>query len=135
MYSGSNRNFIQGDHHTLNSMPDSSYDLIIAIGVLHHINDLILEEFLKESYRLLRPGGRLTTFDPVLHNSQSKLSRWVVKRDRGEWVRGETGYIRPIQQIFNTKPISKIYSNLLKIPYDHIAIDTTKLANKLSKTK
>jgi ubiquinone/menaquinone biosynthesis C-methylase UbiE len=126
MYSESNRKFIQGDHETLKGMPNSSYDLIIAIGVLHHINDLILKEFLKESYRLLRPGGRLTTFDPVLHNSQSNLSRWVVKRDRGQWVRGDTEYITAIQQIFNTKPISKIYSNLLRIPYDHIALEATK---------
>jgi ubiquinone/menaquinone biosynthesis C-methylase UbiE len=126
MFSGDNRTFVLGDHRELRKIPDSSYDLIIAIGVLHHVDDVVMGEFLTESYRILRDGGRLTTLDPVIHNSQSKISKWVVKRDRGHYVRDEGEYKLPVNSIFRIEPTVKIYNNLLRIPYDHISMTVFK---------
>jgi ubiquinone/menaquinone biosynthesis C-methylase UbiE len=126
MFKNSENNFIVGDHESLKSIKDSSYDLIIALGVLHHINDSIFDEFIKESHRILKVGGRLTTFDPVYHNGQSKISKWVVSRDRGTWIRTTEGYSERIQKIYNQEPSKTIYTNLLRIPYDHIAIEVEK---------
>jgi ubiquinone/menaquinone biosynthesis C-methylase UbiE len=126
MFSRSGAKFIAGDHNALRIVPDSSYDVIMAIGVLHHIDDLIFHEFLKESLRILKPGGRLTTFDPVLHDQQSLLSRWVVRRDRGQWVRKEGEYLSIVSTYFGQNLNSKIYSKLLRIPYDHLAIEAIK---------
>jgi ubiquinone/menaquinone biosynthesis C-methylase UbiE len=127
IYKNSKNSFILGDQTTLKSIPDSSFDLIIAIGVLHHIDDSIFNEFVKESHRILKVGGRLTTFDPVLHQNQSKISKWVVLRDRGNWVRTVDGYLEPIRKMYRQEPTNKIYKNLLRIPYDHIAIEIQKL--------
>jgi len=121
-----NRKFLVGDHRTLKKIPSASFDLVIAIGVLHHIDDETFSEFIKESYRILRTGGRLTTFDPVLHENQSVLSRWVVKRDRGKWVRAESEYSAIIASSFPRDIKSKIYSGLLRIPYDHVAFTLIK---------
>jgi len=126
MYKKSNRSFIVGDHETLKSIPDSSFELVIAIGVLHHIDNRVFSQFIEETYRILKPGGRLTTFDPVFHADQTKLSRWVVSRDRGIWVRSVDDYIQPIKKVFTNSLNSKIYSGLLRIPHDHICIDVTK---------
>jgi SAM-dependent methyltransferase len=126
LFSGSGRHFILGDHTSLSKIPDSSYDLVIAIGVLHHIDDNIMSEFLEESYRILRKGGRLTTFDPVLHPAQTVLSRWVVKRDRGKWVRTESEYSVILTTYFPGIVKQKIYSKLLRIPYDHVSFDLIK---------
>lgn len=49
-----------------------------------------------------------------------------VKQDRGQWVRTENEYLAVIERYFLKNTDSKIYSRLLKIPYDHILIDTTK---------
>lgn len=125
-YSNPNAEFRAGDHALLTDLESESFDLVIAIGVLHHIDDSILRIFAKESKRILRPGGRLTTFDPVLHIEQSKVSRWVVKRDRGAWVRTEQDYVSKIQEVFSEKIETRIYSKLLRIPYDHIVIDVLK---------
>jgi SAM-dependent methyltransferase len=127
IFKNSENNFIVGDHESLKSIKDSSYDLIIALGVLHHINDSIFDEFIKESHRILKVGGRLTTFDPVYHNGQSKISKWVVSRDRGTWIRTTEGYSERIQKIYNQEPSKKIYTNLLRIPYDHIALEVLKV--------
>ena len=126
LYSRPTAKFIVGDHTALKSIPDSTYDLVIAIGVLHHIDNLIFGEFVKESKRILKSGGRLTTFDPVLHEKQSLISRWVVKRDRGQWVRNKDEYMSVVLSHFKTNVNSRIYTNLLRIPYDHIAIEAIK---------
>ena len=110
----------------MSSITDSSFELIIAIGVLHHINDETLNHFLKESSRILKPGGRLTTFDPVFHKKQSKFTKWVISRDRGTWVRNVEGYTDAFMDVFPDSLNFKIYSNLLRIPYDHICINVNK---------
>jgi SAM-dependent methyltransferase len=126
IFKNSNNNFIVGNHKTLKSIPDSSYDLIISMGVLHHLSDEIFKEFVCESHRILKIGGRLTTFDPVYHKEQSKISKWVVSRDRGNWVRTIDEYLNPIHEVYHQDPTYKVYKKLLRIPYDHVAIETRK---------
>lgn len=123
MYKAKNSNFIVGDHLTLSSIADSSFDVVIAIGVLHHIDDEIFFQFVKEAHRILKPGGRLTTFDPVFHANQSILSRLVVARDRGEWVRTREEYLFPVRNAFGGRVSDNIYQRLLRIPYDHIHME------------
>lgn len=126
LYEDSNTKFLLGDHTTLKSLPGGTFDLVFAIGVLHHIDNLVFSEFVKEAFRLLKPGARLMTFDPVIHQHQSKLSKWVVKQDRGNWVRTENEYLAVINSSFTDDTDSRIYSKLLRIPYDHILINATK---------
>ena len=78
-YADSSTQFILGNHSYLKNLNNESFDLVIAVGVLHHIDDEIFNEFIRETFRILKSGGRLTTFDPVLHSKQSKISEWVVK--------------------------------------------------------
>jgi SAM-dependent methyltransferase len=126
LYKDSNATFLVGDHTALKSLTEGTFDLIFAIGVLHHIDDLVFNEFVEQAFRLLKPGARLMTFDPVLHQHQRKLSKWVVKQDRGQWVRTENEYLTVIKRFFLDNTDSRIYSRLLRIPYDHILINTTK---------
>ena len=125
-YADSSTQFISGDHLYLKNLNNESFDLVIAVGVLHHIDDEIFNEFIRETYRILKPGGRLTTLDPVFHLRQTKISEWLVKRDRGAWVRTELEYINPVEKFFSGKIETKIYSNLNRIPYDHFAMSATK---------
>jgi ubiquinone/menaquinone biosynthesis C-methylase UbiE len=120
LFRSSNASFVLGDHQKLKDIPDSSYDLIIAIGVLHHIDDSTFHSFIEEGYRILKPNGRITTFDPVIHPTQTKISKWVVLRDRGNFVRTEKEYRAIIEEKFAGETESQIYTNLLRIPYDHI---------------
>ena len=121
-----NTNFLLADHTYLKNIPDSSFDLVIAMGVLHHVNDSIFQYFVRQSHRILKPGGRLTTLDPVLHPDQSSFSKWVVKRDRGRWVRDRHLYTDLFINSFNNELTIEIYKGLLRIPYDHIHIEAFK---------
>lgn len=115
-------NFIVGDHNNLTSIPRETYDLIIAIGVLHHMDNQAVQVFIKQANRILTKGGRLVTFDPVFHQSQSKVSKLIVKQDRGLWVRTPEQYMNQFVNMSVSSLNYKIYSKLLRIPYDHIAI-------------
>ena len=126
LYKDSTATFLLGDHTALKSLTEGTFDLIFAIGVLHHIDNLVFNEFVEQAFRLLKPGARLMTFDPVLHRHQSKISKWVVKQDRGQWVRTENEYLVVIKKLFLDNTDSRIYSKLLRIPYDHILINTIK---------
>lgn len=58
-------NFVLGDARKL-PFKKNTFDLIIAINMLHHVNDP--EKVLKECYRVLKVGGKLLTVDPNLYN-------------------------------------------------------------------
>jgi ubiquinone/menaquinone biosynthesis C-methylase UbiE len=45
--------------------PDNSFDIIYAANVLHHVD---LEITLQECKRVLKPGGRFCSWDPLAHN-------------------------------------------------------------------
>jgi cyclopropane fatty-acyl-phospholipid synthase-like methyltransferase len=125
-YGRENADFIVGDHYSLANLSNESFDLIIAIGVLHHMDDQSVKDFIKHSYRILVKGGRIVTFDPVFHKNQSILSRFVVSQDRGLWVRTPEQYINLFEEMITSALSSSIYSKLLRIPYDHFAITATK---------
>lgn len=63
--------FLVADAHRT-GLPDSSFELILGIAILHHLN---LEEALAEIRRLLQPGGRAVFMEPLWHNPVLRLGR------------------------------------------------------------
>lgn len=59
-------------HHT--PYPDRSFDLIVGIAILHHLD---LDVALAEIRRLLRPGGQAVFREPLAHNPLLKLGRMI----------------------------------------------------------
>lgn len=51
---------------------DNSYDIVYSIEVIEHLTNPV--EFLKEIYRVLKPGGRLIYSTPNVLNINSRLS-------------------------------------------------------------
>jgi ubiquinone/menaquinone biosynthesis C-methylase UbiE/uncharacterized protein YbaR (Trm112 family) len=67
-----NKNFVVGDARKL-PFKNNTFDLVVAINLLHHIDES--NDVLKESYRVLRKGGKLLTVDPNLYNPVGYLGR------------------------------------------------------------
>lgn len=115
------RTFQVGDHLTLNHLPDGSFDLVIAIGVLHHISDEASANLIGEVKRLLNPRtGRFVTLDPVRHPGESKLSGLLVSQDRGRFVRTPKHYESLLSGDLTISQ-AKIVKSLIRIPYDQFA--------------
>src|SRR5947208_1575670 len=53
--------FICGYLEHLSAEDEGRFDLVLANGVLHHMNDAEAGEMLKLAWQALKPGGRIVT--------------------------------------------------------------------------
>lgn len=94
------------------------FDIVLALGVLHHLGDAGALNLLRLARAGLAPGGRLVTWDPCYVDGQSTLRRLVIGLDRGRNVRDEGGYRRLCESVFGSVE-GYIRHDLLRIPYTH----------------
>jgi cyclopropane fatty-acyl-phospholipid synthase-like methyltransferase len=100
----------------------SYYDVVLALGILHHLDDEEAQQLFDIAHQALKAGGKLVTLDGVFVREQSALARYVISRDRGEFVRDEEAYVQIASQSFsNVKP--NVRHDLLRIPYTHIIME------------
>jgi cyclopropane fatty-acyl-phospholipid synthase-like methyltransferase len=100
----------------------SYYDVVLAIGILHHLEDAEADEMFRIARRALRPGGRLITFDGCYVDGQSRLARWFISKDRGQNVRSKEAYLASAARVFSQVAAS-VRHDLLRIPYTHIILE------------
>ena len=99
-----------------------SFDAVLALGIVHHLDDAEARQLFQIGYDALKPGGKLVTVDGVWTNNQSAAARWLLARDRGEHVRSEQEYVGIASQAFrNVKP--SVRHDLLRIPYSHLILE------------
>jgi len=68
------------------------FDLVLGLGVLHHLDDATARQFMAIAKAALNPGGRIYTVDPCYAPGQSPIARFLISRDRGQHVRDVEGY-------------------------------------------
>jgi SAM-dependent methyltransferase len=71
----------------LHGAPELSFDLVLAVGVLHHLDDPIAVSLFQMARRAIKPQGRLVTADPCYYDQQGRLDRFLTGLDRGLNVR------------------------------------------------
>jgi SAM-dependent methyltransferase len=101
---------------------DRSFDVVLAIGIVHHLDDAEARQLFQTAYDALVPGGKLVTFDGVWVDGQSAGARWLLARDRGEYVRHEREYVGVASQVFSRIRPS-VRHDLLRIPYTHLILE------------
>jgi len=102
-----------------------SFDTVLALGIVHHLEDLEATRLFQIAYDALKFGGKLVTFDGVWTDHQSAVARWLLARDRGEHVRSEREYVSIASQVFGNIR-SSIRHDLLRIPYTHLILECTR---------
>lgn len=68
------------------------FDLVMGIGVLHHLDDDTARQFMALAKAGLKPGGRVLTLDACYAPKQNPIARYLISKDRGQHVRDEAGY-------------------------------------------
>lgn len=101
------------------------YDIVLANGVLHHLNDEEALELFKVAHSVLKLSGRLITIDGCFFEKQSLIARILLSIDRGEFVRNKEEYLSLASGFFS-KIKTSIRHDLLKIPYTHIIMECVK---------
>ncbi len=97
------------------------FDLILCNGLIHHLTDEQTRNLLSLLRRLLRPSGRLMTLDGCYYPQMSAMSRFLLKHDRGKYVRTEEEYLRLVHPQFNQIDAFR-RSDLFSIPYDALVM-------------
>jgi len=93
------------------------FDVVLDLGLLHHLDDAEAIGVLQLAYQALKPSGRLLTIDPCLDPSQNPIARLLVHNDRGQNVRDRMGYQTLSTKVFSSPRIDVIHQSW--IPYTH----------------
>lgn len=119
----------RGDFHCsrieLASIQEAAFDIVLAFGVLHHLDDAEAGHLFKAAHRALRPGGRLFTLDGCYLRGQSPAARLLLALDRGRSIRTVEAYLALNDGIFATISAS-IFHDLFKVPYTTVVIECRK---------
>ena len=101
-----------------------SFDIVLAIGVLHHLSDSEARSLVKLAHKKLKIGGRLITADPCLTAKQNPLARYLILNDRGQNVRSSKNYHILTKNIFSYSKGTILHRNW--IPYTHWLMECKK---------
>lgn len=102
-----------------------AFDLVLAVGVLHHLNDEESLSLLNLAYSALKKGGRLVTYDGCYVEGQSKIAQFIISQDRGRFVRTQDEYFNLASQVFANVDAG-LREDLLRVPYTHLIMECTK---------
>lgn len=119
---GSRGRFLCGDvGQALIEEEQGSFDLVLATGLIHHLDDRQATRLFELARRAMRPTGRLITYDGCYVPEQSRVARWLLARDRGRFVRREEDYLKlALAQFAKVEP--HLRHDLLRIPYTHLIL-------------
>jgi len=101
---------------------EQSFDLVLALGIVHHLADAEARQLFQIAHDALKPGGKLVTSDGVWTDGQSPVARWLLARDRGEHIRREREYVEIASRVFSNIRAS-VRHDLLRIPYTHLILE------------
>lgn len=99
-------------------------DIVLALGLLHHLDDATALHVMRLAFQALKPGGRLLTFDPCFDAGQNPVSRFLVGIDRGQNVRTKAGYESMANTVFESPRVE--VRHRAWIPYTHCFMECTR---------
>lgn len=118
---GDRASFRVGDAGRLSLDPEERFDIVLAFGLLHHLDDDEAGCLARTIRDLLKPDGRFVTVDNCFTQDQSSIARAIIRRDRGRNVRTPSEYETILRKAFG-RVSSEIRHDLLRIPYTHVII-------------
>jgi SAM-dependent methyltransferase len=103
-------------------VPSDEFDLVIVMGVIHHLDDDGARSLYELASRALKDDGRLVAIEAVWTTPQHPFARWMNRRDRGAYIRPEGGYAALARESFDSVQTT-VRTDLLRIPYSHVLIE------------
>lgn len=106
----------------LENMPQ--FDIVIASGLLHHMDDIVANELFTLAHAALKKGGRLVTIDPCWEPGQNPVAKFLISKDRGQSVRDRYGYSNLASKTFDALNVE--VRHRAWIPYTHCIMECTR---------
>ncbi len=115
---GDRARFRQLTVERLPELGESGFDLILAKGLIHHLDDRVAANLYAAARPLLRDGGTLVTLDPLRVPGQGLANRTLLALDRGRHIRTEEGYLALIGSAWGIRE-QRVLDGRLRVPYCH----------------
>lgn len=109
--------FIAGDFSRATEQ-GVGFDIVLCLGLLHHLDDHAVRALAKLGSSCLKPGGRLIAVDPAFVDGQNPVARFLAAKDSGQNVRTPDGYGSLLGTSFGDID-THVRSDLLIVPYTH----------------
>jgi SAM-dependent methyltransferase len=93
----------------------NSFDIVIATGVMHHLDDALVNSVLRLAKLALKPGGRLITYDPGIFDDMNAIEKFFLKYDRGRSIRAEKDYAALVKHVFPHFQSHPVYLTYYKV--------------------
>ena len=120
---GDKATFLAGDVETVwNDDRFSSADIVIGLGILHHLDDVLASRCIQFAHRCLKEGGRLVCLEACWLKDQGLVSRAIMSRDRGQHIRTQEAY-RDLLLRFFGPPKMWVQLKPMRIPYVTIVFE------------
>jgi SAM-dependent methyltransferase len=101
----------------------TGFDLVLAFGVVHHLDDRGAQRLFGAAATALAGGGRFVSVDPTLTSDERRpLARLLINGDRGGHVREPGEYERLATTTFPSTRC-EVRKDLLRIPYAHCVLE------------
>ena len=94
------------------------FDIVLLLGVLHHLRDDEVNALMQAIPGVLNPDGVVITFDCAIVSGQHSIARLLAKLDRGRYARSPQLYRELLESHFEIET-EIVRHDLLKVPYTH----------------
>lgn len=102
-----------------------SFDIVVASGLVHHLNDAEARDLFDIARFCLKKGGRFVTLDGCFVEGQSPVAKFFLSNDRGEYVRQRDAYEKIARTAFSDIKVT-ITHDMTRLPYTYIIMECTK---------
>jgi len=123
---GNKGTFVVGDTKSLrDDLRFKDADIVMALGLLHHLDDEDAAHCIRFAYDALKEGGRFVCLDGCWIPNQGAFSRYVMSHDRGQNVRTEQQYRELAAKVF-TNLDAWVDKKPMRIPYVTVVLECEK---------
>ncbi|SRR6266498_304057 len=118
--------FVVGDTNSLwDDLRFRDADIVIALGILHHLGDEDAAHCIRFAHHALKQGGRFVSLEACWVSNQGFLSRYIMSKDRGQNVRTERMYRQLAGNVFE-KVDTWVDTKPMRIPYVIVVLECQK---------
>jgi ubiquinone/menaquinone biosynthesis C-methylase UbiE len=118
--------FVVGDVRSLQA--DSRFqdaDIVMALGVLHHLDDREAADCIQFAHDALKRNGRFVCHEACWVPNQGALSKYIMGSDRGRNIRTEQQYRELAAKVFRSVE-ARVDTKPMRIPYVTIVLECEK---------
>ena len=108
--------FVCADAAGFRAEEHGRFDVAIAYGVLHHLDEHQAGEIIRMARAAVGRSGRVAVCEPVRTPDQGRLEAFIMRHDRGKFIRTKDEYVRLVAESFGQVD-AEVVERTYRIPF------------------